>query len=160
MGCAAAMAEGTALAPTRFALLQGEDLGAVRAIEQMSFANPWSVEELGWLVQEEEGLCLGVWVGDELIGYGLGQVAEGCFHLASLATAPAWRRQGWGGRLLQELLGWAGQRGCRACRLEVRTSNRAALSLYRNWGFREVGRLERFYTRPVEDGLVMHRELS
>jgi ribosomal-protein-alanine N-acetyltransferase len=78
--------------------------------------------------------------------------------LATLAIAPAWRRQGWGGRLLQELLGRAHLRGCSGCRLEVRTSNRAALSLYRRWGFREEGRLERFYTRPVEDGLIMYCE--
>jgi ribosomal protein S18 acetylase RimI-like enzyme len=43
--------------------------------------------------------------------------------------------------------------------LEVRAGNRAALSLYRRWGFGEQGRLERFYTRPVEDGLIMYREL-
>lgn len=147
-------------AVVRFARLQLSDLEAVRAIEQVSFAKPWSVEELGWLVREAEGICLGVWMGEALIGYGLGQKAEGCFHLASLATAPARRRQGWGGRLLQELLGWAGRQGCRGCRLEVRVSNTAALHLYRNWGFREVGRLERFYSRPVEDGLVMYRELS
>lgn len=160
MGCASCAAEGGAAAPARFALLQGEDLAAMTAIEQVSFANPWSAEELGWLLQEASGLCVGVWVGDELIGYGLGQVADGCFHLASLATAPVWRRRGWGGRLLQELLGRARRRGCRGCRLEVRTSNRAALALYRSQGFEEEGRLERFYTRPVEDGLVMYRELS
>ncbi len=159
MGCVSS-AEDRPGAPARFALLQLEHLGAVTAIEGVVFANPWSVEELAWLVQEASGLCVGMWVGEELVGYGLGQVAKGCFHLVSLATAPAWRRRGWGGRLLQELLGRARRRGCRACRLEVRTSNRAALSLYRSWGFGEEGRLERFYTRPVEDGVVMYRELS
>jgi ribosomal-protein-alanine N-acetyltransferase len=131
----------------------------VAAVEQVSFANPWSAEELGWLVQEPSGLCVGLWVGGELIGYGLGQTADGFYHLASLAITPAWRRQGWGGRLLRELLGRARRRGCKGCRLEVRMGNRAALSLYRHWGFREEGRLEKFYTRPVEDGLIMYREL-
>lgn len=143
----------------RFAALQVEHLEAVAAVERESFANPWSPEELGWIVQEKSGLCVGLWVAKGLIGYGIGQTADGLFHLASLAIAPAWRRQGWGGRLLQELLGRARRRGCQGCRLEVRTGNRAALSLYRRWGFREEGRLAKFYTRPVEDGLVMYREL-
>lgn len=159
MGSAGSPAGQRLAAPGRFAALQVEHLGAVAAVERGSFANPWSAEELGWLVQEPSGLCVGLWVAEELIGYGLGQAVDGLFHLASLAVAPAWRRQGWGGRLLQELLGRARRRGCKGCRLEVRMGNQAALSLYRHWGFREEGRLERFYTRPVEDGLVMYREL-
>lgn len=159
MGCVSAIAADRPAAPARFALLQLEHLADLMAIERVSFANPWSAEELGWLLREASGLCVGLWVGDELVGYGLGQKTDGYFHLASLAIAPAWRRRGWGGRLLQELLSRARRQGCRGCRLEVRTSNRAALSLYRHWGFGEEGRLERFYTRPVEDGLVMYREL-
>lgn len=158
MDCALSSAEQRLALAGRFAALEVGHLEAVAAVERGSFANPWSAEELGWVVQEESGLCVGLWVEKELIGYGIGQTGEGLFHLASLAIAPAWRRQGWGGRLLQELLGRARRRGCQGCRLEVRTSNRAALSLYRRWGFREEGRLVKFYTRPVEDGLVMYRE--
>ena len=159
MGSAGSSAQQPLAAAGRFAALQSEHLGAVATVERGSFANPWSAEELGWIVQEASGLCVGLWVEEELIGYGIGQTEEGLFHLASLAIAPAWRRQGWGGRLLQELLSRARRRGCQGCRLEVRVGNRAALSLYRRGGFRQEGRLVNFYTRPVEDGLVMYREL-
>lgn len=159
MGSAGSSAGQRFGAAGRFAALQVAHLDAVAAVERESFANPWSAEELGWIVQEESGLCVGLWVEEELIGYGIGQTEEGLFHLASLAIAPAWRRQGWGGRLLQELLSRARRRGCQGCRLEVRTGNQTALNLYRHWGFREEGRLADFYTRPVEDGLVMYREL-
>jgi ribosomal-protein-alanine N-acetyltransferase len=159
MVCTSSIAAESPAATASFALLQLADLAALRAIEQVSFANPWSAEELGWLLRERSGLCVGAWVGGELVGYGLGQVEGVRLHLASLAIAPAWRRRGWGGKMLQELLDRARRQGCRGCRLEVRASNRAALGLYRRWGFREEGRLEKFYTRPVEDGLVMYREL-
>ncbi|MBM3278369.1 MAG: ribosomal protein S18-alanine N-acetyltransferase [Candidatus Handelsmanbacteria bacterium] len=142
-----------------FVRLGLEHLKAVAAIERQSFANPWSAGELGWLVQEESGLCLGLWVEGELVGYCLGQTEGALFHLASLAVATAWRRQGWGSRLLLEILNRARRRGCGGCRLEVRASNLTALKLYHCWGFGEEGRLARFYTRPVEDGLIMYREL-
>ena len=158
MGNAGSSAPQPLAAAGCFAALQVEHLEAVAAVEQVSFANPWSVAELGWIVQEKSGLGVGLWLGVELIGYGIGQTEDGLFHLASLAIAPAWHRQGWGGRLLQELLNRARQRGCQACRLEVRTGNRAALKLYRCWGFREEGRLVKFYTRPVEDALIMYCE--
>jgi ribosomal-protein-alanine N-acetyltransferase len=159
MGSAGSFIQQPLTAAGHFAALQVKDLEAVAAVERGSFANPWSAEELGWIVGEKSGLCVGLWVAEALIGYGIGQTEKGLFHLASLAIAPDWRRQGWGGWLLQELLNQARRRGCRGCRLEVRTGNRAALSLYRHWGFREEGRLVRFYTRPVEDGLIMYREL-
>lgn len=159
MGSAGSSAQQHLGATGRFAALQVEDLEAVAAVERVSFANPWSKEELSWIVQEKSGLCVGLWVEGELIGYGIGQTEDELFHLASLAIAPAWRRQGWGGWLLQELLSRARRRGCQGCRLEVRTGNQAAFDLYRHWGFMEEGRLVKFYTRPVEDGLVMYREL-
>ena len=143
----------------RFADLELEHLEAVSVIERQSFANPWLPVELGWVVQSEVGVCVGLWVERELIGYGLGQLEGVLFHLTSLAIAPAWRRQRWGSQLLQEMLRRARQRGGSACRLEVRTGNRAAIDLYCHCGFRQEGRETDFYTRPTEDALIMYREL-
>ncbi len=159
MGSAGSPAEQGLAAGGCFATLEIGHLEAVAAVERGSFANPWTAEELGWIVQGDSGLCVGLWVEEGLIGYGIGQTEEGLFHLASLAIDPAWRRQGWGGRLLLELLSQARRRGCKGCRLEVRTGNLAALNLYHHWAFREERRLVKFYTQPVEDGLVMYREL-
>jgi ribosomal-protein-alanine N-acetyltransferase len=39
--------------------------------------------------------------------------------------------------------------------LEVRESNAAARALYAGFGFREVGRRARYYSRPVEDAIVL-----
>ena len=41
--------------------------------------------------------------------------------------------------------------------LEVRASNADAISLYRHYGFREVGVRKRFYHDPAEDAIVMKR---
>jgi ribosomal-protein-alanine N-acetyltransferase len=44
--------------------------------------------------------------------------------------------------------------------LEVRVSNQAAASLYRSFGFREVGIRPRYYADNGEDALLMDLELS
>ena len=54
----------------------------------------------------------------------------------------------------------AAARGGEFLSLEVRPSNLEALALYRGLGFREVGRRRRFYDDPVEDGLLLTKDLK
>ena len=139
--------------------LAGEHLERLVEIEALSFSNPWSVADFRWVVRDGRALCLGLQVGRELIGYAVGYVEDIGFHLANLDIVPACRRQGWGGRLLGQVLARAWRRGCRSCTLEVRASNRVAVQLYRQHGFRQVGVRSRYYIKPVENALVMHREI-
>jgi ribosomal-protein-alanine N-acetyltransferase len=41
----------------------------------------------------------------------------------------------------------------------VRATNRAAVALYGRAGFREVGRRRGYYRDPVEDAVLMRREI-
>lgn len=92
-------------------------------------------------------------------GYGVLWWAADEGELANLAVAPRARRQGVASRLLEALLEAAAREGLRSVFLEVRVSNREAIDLYRKRGFLEVGRRRRYYTRPVEDALVLRLEL-
>ena len=51
-------------------------------------------------------------------------------------------------------------RGATECFLEVRVSNGAAQSLYRQRGFAVVGRRPRYYSLPTEDALVMRLRIG
>lgn len=95
-------------------------------------------------------------VGDEVVGaaFGLVQVDEG--HVIDLAVAPLRRRHGVGRRLLRSLVAELRARDARAITLEVRTSNLAALSLYRGEGFEVEGRRPRYYP-DGEDALLLWR---
>lgn len=72
-------------------------------------------------------------------------------ELLNLAVAPELRRQGIGGRLLQDLLG----RFPGTVFLEVRASNTAARELYQTYGFKEVTVRKGYYSEPSEDAVVM-----
>ena len=69
-------------------------------------------------------------------------------RLYSIAVAPAMSGRGVGAMLLAAAEAAALARGCRAIRLEVHVTNHAAISRYRKSGYREFGRLRRYY----EDG--------
>ena len=64
-----------------------------------------------------------------------------------MMVARAHRRQGIGGRLLDESVRWARERGLHKVDLEVWPHNAAAIALYRSRGFTVEGRLRRHYRR-------------
>ena len=125
----------------------------LEGIERRSFRNPWTLAEFQLLVQDTRALNVGLRRGRNLVGYAIG-IREGEeLHLASLAVEPAWRRRGLATRLLESILEKAWHRGCTACRLEVRPSNRAARALYEKLGFEAAGEIPGFYTDPEEAAL-------
>jgi len=64
------------------------------------------------------------------------------------------RKHGLGSFLVQELLEEARKAGVGSIILEVRESNLPALRLYESIGFKQEGRRENYYNRPVEDALL------
>lgn len=85
----------------------------------------------------------------------LAWIAADELHLIAVGTRPERRRSGLAELLVQTLLEFAQTQRSRLVILEVRRSNRAALALYRKFGF-TVSRLRRgYYAHPEEDGIEM-----
>lgn len=76
-------------------------------------------------------------------------------EILNFAVTPRSRHLGNGALLLQEALAWAKNFEATRAILEVRASNRAALSFYERHKFEVVGRRPRYYTAPVEDALLL-----
>ncbi|HUX16894.1 MAG TPA: GNAT family N-acetyltransferase, partial [Phycisphaerae bacterium] len=76
-------------------------------------------------------------------------------HIHTVAVRPAWRRQGIARTLMDGVLRAAAGEGAKRATLEVRRSNEAARGLYAALGFVERGVRPRYYTRPVEDALIL-----
>jgi ribosomal-protein-alanine acetyltransferase len=66
-------------------------------------------------------------------------------HILTIDVSPAYRRKGIGLQLLQEIEKLFMGKGVRACHLEVREHNLAALRLYEKSGYRKVSKLENYY---------------
>lgn len=146
--------------PCRVRRASSADLPAFDALERASFPDPWTPaqlqEALHWsgavvLVAED--------AGGKITGYILGRVIVDEAEVLTLATAPASRRQGIGGTLLRAFLDEVRERGAHAAWLEVRVSNVAARAMYERAGFVAEGRRKGYYRLPVEDALVLRRDL-
>jgi ribosomal-protein-alanine N-acetyltransferase len=98
------------------------------------------------LVVEQDG---------SVAGFIVGRQADDEWEIENIAVTGAARRCGLGSRLVGEMLDLIRSRGGKAVFLEVRESNRAALSLYEKWAFIEVGRRKMYYQNPAEDALIL-----
>ena len=82
-------------------------------------------------------------------------------HLLNISVAEKRQGMGFGARLLRSAMDVAQKTGGKSLLLEVRLSNENALSLYRNYGFQQIGVRRGYYPAETgrEDALVLSREL-
>ncbi len=140
--------------------MEKEDLPGVLEIERLSFRTPWTetlfLEELetpfcNSLVAVVEGLVRGsihfAIVLDEI-------------HLRNVAVHPSFKRRGIATRLMEEMIERSMKKGAFLCFLEVRYSNRQAISLYRKFGFTRKGIRPLYYSDTNEDAVIMAADFS
>jgi ribosomal-protein-alanine N-acetyltransferase len=139
--------------------LQIEDLDLIFPIELRCFSSPWARESFELALQQPTVRGWVGWLGGQPAGYVLGSLVAGHLLVANLAVDVWARRRGIGRRLLTHALEDASRRGAQWAYLDVRPSNEVAIRLYRDLGFRTVGRRPNYYTAPREDSLIMMREI-
>jgi ribosomal-protein-alanine N-acetyltransferase len=106
--------------------------------------------ELGWVVE-----CSGAVAGFIVVR---AVVAEA--EILNLCVDPAKRCRGNATALLQKALEELAKLRVHRLFLEVRESNRAAISFYEKHGFLETGLRAKYYRDPDEAAVLMTRELT
>lgn len=136
-----------------------DDLDAVMAIESASYPTPWKPDHFrneiaarfSWpYVAAEEG---------NVVGYVCLMSLFEEAQILNIAVSPNHRGRGIGRMLLMESFRLAREKGAEIMALEVRASNDAAISLYRQLGFRRVGIRARYY-ESNEDAILMEKSLK
>jgi ribosomal-protein-alanine N-acetyltransferase len=136
-----------------------EQIDAVLAIEEASFTNPWTREMyLAELENPGVSFCFLANDAGHPIGFCSFWRVLDELHINNLAVVPERRRAGVASALLTFVLEEGARLGARRATLEVRRSNDAARYLYEQFGFTVAGVRRAYYTRPVEDALVLWRE--
>jgi ribosomal-protein-alanine N-acetyltransferase len=134
------------------------DIDEVFALEQSVYPHPWSRGNfLDSLASGYHARVLRDETGT-LAGYFLLMGALDEAHLLNVAVAAARQHQGLGRHLLDIMVESARGLGALSVLLEVRPSNLRALSVYRQYGFAEIGRRKAYYPAhngQREDAIVM-----
>ncbi|HHT65460.1 MAG: ribosomal protein S18-alanine N-acetyltransferase [Caldicoprobacterales bacterium] len=140
----------------RVTSMMTEDIDEVHKLEKMCFPIPWSREALRMEVEQNQcARYFSVRADKQLIGYGGMWMILDEAHITNIAVHPDYRRQGVGRLIMETLMKEAVRMGMERMTLEVRVSNKAAVSLYKSLGFEEGGIRKEYYANNREDALIM-----
>ena len=136
------------------------DIDAVSAIENRAYVFPWTPGIFRDCLRAGHH-CWVLEAGSTLLGYGVLSAAAGEAHILNICIAPEYQGRGHGRRLLRRLVDLARWHKAQQVFLEVRPSNPAAIALYREYGFNEIGLRPNYYpsSKGREDAIVMAMEL-
>jgi ribosomal-protein-alanine N-acetyltransferase len=136
------------------------DLDAVLAIEEASFTNPWTRPMyMAELANPDVSFCfLARNAARDVVGFCSFWRVVDELHINNLAVLPENRRTGAATALLRRVLDEGARLGTVRAILEVRRSNEPARILYERFGFAVTGIRHAYYTKPVEDAIVLRRE--
>lgn len=145
--------------------LASNELEKIIKIENESFVTPWTKTMYRNELPRKHSFLYTLKA--EISDKSLPVVAFICFHVFSdemhilkIAVSPRFRKHGLGSRLLKNSIREAVKSGASKAFLEVRNSNKAAISLYLKAGFTIVGKRPNYYTESREDALVMIKNLK
>lgn len=148
-------------------VLTGESMERIQevvGIEQEIFSDAWGQASLMETVQQAHTYAICA-IEDELatqkvLGYFIAYQSFEEADVARVAVSTKARRCGIADQLLEAYWKYCKLQGITRVLLEVRSSNDAAISLYQKHGFMELGTRKNYYTKPLEDGIVMEKELG
>lgn len=140
---------------TEIVRLKKEYVSAVAQIEKECFSVPWSEKSIEEETVSEVARFFVCLVDGKAAGYGGMHVMSGECYVDNIAVLPSHRRQKIGSLILEKLIETAENEQGEFISLEVRKSNKAAITLYEKYGFINVGTRKNFYDLPAEDAIIM-----
>ena len=145
----------------KFRLMLEDDLDTVIAIEEIVYPYPWTrgifydCLHIGYScrVLERKG---------KIIAYAVMSVAVEEAHILTLVVSKDEQVKGYGKKILNEMIQQAVSSHAKTMYLEVRTSNKAAIQLYHQRGFNELGIRNDYYPAEHgrEDALILALDIS
>ncbi len=130
---------------------------SIAALEKQCFSMPWSMSSIISQIQNPSCRWFTALSCEKVLGYAGMQFVLDEGYIDNVAIDPDHRRQGIASALIERLCEECGALKLSFLSLEVRKSNFAAIELYKQAGFSQVGIRRGYYLRPTEDAVLMTR---
>lgn len=136
------------------------DLDSVSDIEQQVSPHPWTRNQFADSLASSHH-CWVLEINTQVAGFFLYSLASGEAEVLDIAVKPKFQGKGYGRLLLEHLVTLAEKRADTLF-LEVRVSNVAAITLYMNADFNQVGERRNYYkmAHGREDALIFAKVLT
>lgn len=121
--------------------------------------SPWTLEQIKNTLGADSALILYAEVDQEIVGFLIASEDIEMADIYIVVVAEAFKQHAIGTQLFDYLIAYCQEQGIEAIVLETRKSNIPAIKLYERVGFEKVGLRRAYYSSPIEDAIVMKREV-
>lgn len=136
-----------------------EDLDQVMEIEEDLFSVPWTREGFLTYLLKKDTMFFVVEEKEKILGFCSMMTVLDEGDILNVAVRRDRQKEGIGQFLVDSILRMADLQGIRLVHLEVREGNQTARRLYERLGFKEDGLRRNYYEDPVENAVLMTKEM-
>ena len=141
-----------------FSKMNLDDLNKISSILQSDFDDFWNENILKSELENENSYYTVAKENNDIVGFGGLWKSIDDIHITNIVTKKNLRNKGIGNAILTELINQAKIFGYNIITLEVNELNLPAISLYKNFGFKEVGIRKRYYNNTY-NAIIMNLEI-
>lgn len=141
-----------------FSKMNLNDLNIISPILQSDFDDFWNENILESELENENSYYIVAKENDDIVGFGGLWKSIDDIHITNIVTKKNLRNKGIGNAILNELINQAKNFGYPIITLEVNENNIPAISLYKKFGFKEVGIRKRYYNN-TDNAIIMNLDL-
>ena len=167
------------------ASMSESDIQEVKQIEKECEVSPWSLLDYQDEIKRKDSLTFVVKETSKVVGFIVARLitnqpltlsnsqkieniskepeqklSESEIEIYNLAVKPNLQQKGIGQMLINKLIEATNELHSRSIWLEVREFNIKAVRFYEKNGFTKVSRRKKFYSNPLEDGIIMSKTLT
>ncbi len=125
-----------------------------------SAGSPWQAESVYQSLASDSTTVFYAQLKEEIIGFVVAAETPYMLDIYMVVVDKAHQNKKIGRFLLQALLQYAKEKKIPEIILETRKSNHLAIALYERVGFKKISERKAYYSSPIEDAVVMKREIG
>ncbi len=134
--------------------MEENDISQLESIERECFSDCWSKELLTQTYNQKLDSTFVVENDCKIVGYINIRIIADEAELMRIAVKNEYRGMGYASLMMERMLCLAETKNVSIIRLEVRESNKAAIALYKKFGFENEGVRRNYYQCPDEDAIL------
>ena len=136
-------------------IMDENDIDDVLEISNLSFSSPWSRLSYEQELNNALAKYFVAKIDNKVVGFIGTWIIVDESHITNVAVHTNYRKLGIGSKLIESMLSYCNEKNCTAYTLEVRESNKAAISVYEKHGFIIDGIRKEYYQDNKENALLM-----
>jgi len=138
-----------------FSKMNLDDFNKIAPILQSDFDDFWNENILESELENINSYYIIAKENNDIIGFGGLWKSVDDIHITNIVIKKDSRKQGFGTAILAELINQSKIFGYNIVTLEVNENNLPAISLYKKFGFKEVGIRKRYYNN-IDNAIIMN----